>query len=213
MFICWCYQSFRIKNFCLINSFQGMHPFHKMWSWYKIQMWENNTWSFITIYCSTINLQVITYSPTDACRNFDPILESRPTARATSEISAPVASHTADSELILDILWAKNAFAAYNMKIRKYTEHWNMTTLSIWKLATESNERQSLRLLELAEGIHTSLLLNYFTILLSHVAQWGSIYFNKWHFLSAINRQNSDKHFQQHSDKIFFLNQGKGVLP
>jgi len=50
--------------------------------------------------------------PTDACRNFDPILESRPTARATSEISAPVASHTADSELILEILWAKNAFAA-----------------------------------------------------------------------------------------------------
>jgi hypothetical protein len=57
------------------------------------------------------------------------------------------------------------------MKITKYTEHWNMTTLSIWKLATESNERQSVRLLELAEGIHTSLLLNYFTILLSHVAQ------------------------------------------
>ena len=176
-------------------------------------MWENNSWSFITIYCSSINLQVTTYSPTDACRNFDPILESRPTARATSEISAPVTSHTADSELILDILWAKNAFAAYNMKITNFTEHLNMTILSSWKLATESNIRQSLRLLEFAEGIHTSLLLNYFTKLLNHVALWGSIYFSLWYFLSAINRSNSDKHFQQHSEKIFFLNQGKIVLP
>jgi hypothetical protein len=50
------------------------------------------------------NFRMPAYSPTDACRNFDPILESRPTARATSEMSAPVASHTADSELILDIL-------------------------------------------------------------------------------------------------------------
>ena len=38
--------------------------------------------------------------------------ESRPTAFATSETSAPVASHTADNELILDIRWAKNALAA-----------------------------------------------------------------------------------------------------
>lgn len=52
-----------------------------------------------------------------------------------------------------------------------------MTPLSSWKLATESNKRQSLRSLEYAEGIHTSLLLNYFTILLSHVALCGSIYF------------------------------------
>jgi len=44
-----------------------------------------------------------------------------------------------------------------------------MTTLSIWKLATESNKRQSLRLLEFAEGIHISLPLNYFTILLYEV--------------------------------------------
>jgi len=58
LFICWHYQSLNIKNFCLIKSFQGMHLYHKMWSWYKIQMWENNTWSFITIYCRTINLQV-----------------------------------------------------------------------------------------------------------------------------------------------------------
>lgn len=58
-----------------------------------------------------------------------------------------------------------------------------MTTLSVWKLATESNKRQSLRLLEFAEGIHTSLLINYFTILLSHVALQGSIYFNVWHLV------------------------------
>lgn len=51
-------------------------------------------------------------NPIDACKNFDPIRESKPTARATSDTSAPVASQTADKELILDILWAKNAFAA-----------------------------------------------------------------------------------------------------
>lgn len=54
--------------------------------------------------------------PTDACRNFEPILESKPTAFATSEISAPVASQTADNELMLDILCASIAFAAYKLK-------------------------------------------------------------------------------------------------
>lgn len=39
--------------------------------------------------------------------------ESKPTALATSETSAPVASHTADKEFILDILCASIAFAAY----------------------------------------------------------------------------------------------------
>lgn len=42
--------------------------------------------------------------PMEACRNFDPILESRPTARATSDTSAPVASQTAESEFMLEIL-------------------------------------------------------------------------------------------------------------
>lgn len=51
--------------------------------------------------------------PMEACKNLDPILESNPTALATSETSAPVASHTADNELILEILWANIAFAAY----------------------------------------------------------------------------------------------------
>lgn len=40
----------------------------------------------------------------DACKNFEPILESSPTALATSDTSAPVASHTADNEFMLDIL-------------------------------------------------------------------------------------------------------------
>lgn len=51
--------------------------------------------------------------PIEAWRNFDPILESRPTARATSDTSAPVASQTADSEFMLDILCASIALAAY----------------------------------------------------------------------------------------------------
>lgn len=70
------------------------------------------------------------HSPTDACRNFDPIRESKPTARATSEMSAPVASHTGDSELILDILCARNAFAAYNINITKFCGNFNMTALT-----------------------------------------------------------------------------------
>lgn len=49
----------------------------------------------------------------EACRNLEPILESKPTALATSDTSAPVASHTADKEFILEILCARNAFAAY----------------------------------------------------------------------------------------------------
>jgi len=47
-----------------------------------------------------------------ACRNFGPIRESIPMALATSETSAPVASQTAEMELMLEILWARNAFAA-----------------------------------------------------------------------------------------------------
>ncbi|GMR43459.1 hypothetical protein PMAYCL1PPCAC_13654, partial [Pristionchus mayeri] len=49
--------------------------------------------------------------PTDAFRNLLPILESNPTACATSLTSAPVASHMAETELMLDILWARNALA------------------------------------------------------------------------------------------------------
>lgn len=50
--------------------------------------------------------------PIEACKNLGPILESIPTALATSDTSAPVASHTAEREFMLEILWAKNAFAA-----------------------------------------------------------------------------------------------------
>lgn len=50
--------------------------------------------------------------PTDAFRNLFPILVSVPTAFATSDTLAPVTSQTADRELILDILWARNALAA-----------------------------------------------------------------------------------------------------
>lgn len=39
--------------------------------------------------------------------------ESSPIARATSDTSAPVASQIADRELMLDILWARNAFEAW----------------------------------------------------------------------------------------------------
>lgn len=57
------------------------------------------------------------YLPTDACKNLDPILVSRPIPLATSLISAPVTSHITDIELILEIRCAKNALAAceYNM--------------------------------------------------------------------------------------------------
>ncbi|GMR53498.1 hypothetical protein PMAYCL1PPCAC_23693, partial [Pristionchus mayeri] len=50
-------------------------------------------------------------NPTDALRNLFPILESNPTAWATSLTSAPVASQMAEIELMLDILCAKNALA------------------------------------------------------------------------------------------------------
>lgn len=53
------------------------------------------------------------FLPTEACKNLEPILESNPTAFATSEMSAPVASQTADNELMLDILCANMALAAY----------------------------------------------------------------------------------------------------
>ena len=45
-------------------------------------------------------------------RNLGPILESLPIAWATSDTSAPVASHTADMLLMLEIRWARNALAA-----------------------------------------------------------------------------------------------------
>jgi hypothetical protein len=49
--------------------------------------------------------------PTEALRNFGPILLSVPIALATSSTSAPVASHRALIELMLDILCARNALA------------------------------------------------------------------------------------------------------
>jgi hypothetical protein len=51
-------------------------------------------------------------NPTDACKNLDPILESRPIARATSEMSAPVDSQISDMALMLEILCARKALAA-----------------------------------------------------------------------------------------------------
>mmetsp|Transcript_7708 Transcript_7708/g.28116 ORF Transcript_7708/g.28116 Transcript_7708/m.28116 type:complete len:237 (+) Transcript_7708:677-1387(+) len=51
-------------------------------------------------------------NPTDAFKNFGPILESFPSAYATWDTSAPVASHSADMELMEEILCARNAFAA-----------------------------------------------------------------------------------------------------
>ena len=56
------------------------------------------------------NLTIIRKKPT--WRNLGPILESRPIAWATSDTSAPVASHTADMLLMLEIRWARNALAA-----------------------------------------------------------------------------------------------------
>ncbi len=49
--------------------------------------------------------------PTEALRNFGPIRESRPIARATSSTSAPVASHRAEIELIEEMRWARKALA------------------------------------------------------------------------------------------------------
>lgn len=69
----------------------------------------------IRVYC-----KYNTNIPTEASRNLGPIRESLPTALATSVTSAPVASHTADSELILEILCARNAFAAYIHKNNIY---------------------------------------------------------------------------------------------
>ena len=46
------------------------------------------------------------------CKNFGPRRESSPTALATSLTSAPVASHTAEIALMLEMRWARNAFAA-----------------------------------------------------------------------------------------------------
>lgn len=59
--------------------------------------------------------------PTDAWRNLEPIRESSPIARATSDTSAPVASHTADNEFILEMRWARKAFAAWNENEYKWT--------------------------------------------------------------------------------------------
>ena len=44
-----------------------------------------------------------------------PILESWPIAEDTCDTSAPVASHTALMAFIDEILWARNAFAAWNI--------------------------------------------------------------------------------------------------
>jgi len=53
------------------------------------------------------------FIPTLALRNFGPILESKPQACDISWISDPTSSHKALKELILEILWASNAFAVF----------------------------------------------------------------------------------------------------
>uniref|UniRef100_A0A6B0U361 Putative secreted protein n=1 Tax=Ixodes ricinus TaxID=34613 RepID=A0A6B0U361_IXORI len=47
-----------------------------------------------------------------ACKNLGPILLSLPIACATSDTSAPVSSQMADTALMLEIRWARNALAA-----------------------------------------------------------------------------------------------------
>src|SRR5882762_1120332 len=49
--------------------------------------------------------------PTDAFRNFGPMRESLPIAFATSSTSAPVASQSAEIELIDEMRCARNALA------------------------------------------------------------------------------------------------------
>ncbi len=50
-------------------------------------------------------------NPTEAFRNFGPMRESLPMALATSSTSAPVASQSAEIELIEEMRWARKAFA------------------------------------------------------------------------------------------------------
>lgn len=64
-------------------------------------------------------VQEIFHLPTLAFRNLFPILWSIPMAVATSSTSAPVASQRALMELMLLILWARKAFAAFKKKKRK----------------------------------------------------------------------------------------------
>ena len=49
--------------------------------------------------------------PTDDLRNLGPMRESTPIAYATSDTSAPVASHSAEIELIDEMRCARKAFA------------------------------------------------------------------------------------------------------
>ena len=49
--------------------------------------------------------------PTEALRNFGAMRESLPMAKATSSTSAPVASQSAEIELIEEMRWARNALA------------------------------------------------------------------------------------------------------
>lgn len=77
-----------------------------------------NTWPvFVHLKVYKTNLDSNTswtcFSPTLALRNLLPILWSIPMALATSSTSAPVASHRALMLLMLLILCARNALAAY----------------------------------------------------------------------------------------------------
>lgn len=61
----------------------------------------------------TLNISYYLFLPIDASKKVFPILESLPIALATSDISPPVLSQTADSALILEIRCAKKALAAW----------------------------------------------------------------------------------------------------
>lgn len=94
------WYSFISITCCQYAATSGKFKHSQMYTRFKISFWKQEP-----------------PKPTDAWRNLEPIRESSPTARATSDTSAPVASHTADREFILDIRCARKAFAALNQRI------------------------------------------------------------------------------------------------
>lgn len=90
-------------------------------------------------------------------------------ALATWETSAPVASHTAEIAFILEILWAKNAFAAYNSKFFFYTKG-NQSLFTIQCLLFFQRNKQYQNI------VHTSLESSddhvFIVIILSEGIQW-----------------------------------------
>ena len=70
---------------------------------------SNRSLNWVKVTRATIS----SYCRSKTWRNLWPRRESSPTAFATSLTSAPVASHTADMALMLEMRWAKKALAAY----------------------------------------------------------------------------------------------------